>query len=123
MFDHNICVLFDGLMFQHTIGIPRGTYCAPLLDDLFLHVCEAHFLQLFLKSKDGKLAQTFNCSFRYIYDVLSLTNSRIGNLVYLIYQNELEVKDTTDTQRYSSYFNLHLEIDNGGRLKSKLRQT
>ena len=55
MFDHNICVLFDGLMFQHTIGIPRGTYCAPLLADLFLHVCEAHFIQVFLKSKDGIL--------------------------------------------------------------------
>ena len=53
-------------------------------------------------------------------DVLSLTNSRAGNLVYLIYQNELEVKDTIDTRRYSSYFNLHLEIDNGGRVKSKL---
>ena len=28
--------------------------------------------------------------------------------------NELEVKDTTDTQKSASYLDLHLEIDNGG---------
>jgi hypothetical protein len=27
--------------------------------------------------------------------------------------NELEVKDTTDTQKSASYLGLHLEIDNG----------
>jgi hypothetical protein len=33
-----------------------------------------------------------------------------------------EVKDTTDTdtEKSASYLNLHLEIDNGGRLKTKL---
>ena len=34
--------------------------------------------------------------------------------------NELEIKDTTDTQKSASYLDLHLEIDNGGRLKTKL---
>jgi hypothetical protein len=37
--------------------------------------------------------------------------------LYLIYLNN---KDTTDTQKYVSYFNLQLEIDNWGRLKTKL---
>jgi hypothetical protein len=32
-------------------------------------------------------------------------------------QNELEVKDTTHNQISASYLDLHLEIDNGGRLK------
>jgi len=36
---------------------------------------------------------------------------------HLIYQNELEAKDTTDTQKYVSYLVLHFEIDNGARLK------
>jgi len=35
-------------------------------------------------------------------------------------QNELEVKDTTDTQKSVSYLEFHIEIDNGGRLKTKL---
>ena len=33
------------------------------------------------------------------------------------YPNELKIKDTTDTQKFPSYPDLHLEIDNGGRLK------
>jgi hypothetical protein len=34
-------------------------------------------------------------------------------------QNELEVKDTTDTQKYTSCFNFHIEIDKGGILKTR----
>jgi len=33
----NIFRLFDGRVFQQTIDIPKGTNCAPLLTDWFLH--------------------------------------------------------------------------------------
>jgi hypothetical protein len=56
--------------------------------------------------------------FRYIDDVLSLNNSRFGNYLHIIYPNELEVKDTTDTQSSASYLDRHLEIDNRIRLKT-----
>jgi hypothetical protein len=69
------------------------------------------FLQWFLKNKDRKLAHSFNSSFRYIDDVLSLNNSPFGNYLHHIYPNELEVKDTTVTQKSASYLDLHLEID------------
>jgi hypothetical protein len=29
--------MFDGRVFQQTVGIPMGTNCVPLLTDLFLH--------------------------------------------------------------------------------------
>ena len=32
----NIFVMFDGCVFQQTIGIHMGTHCHPLLADLFL---------------------------------------------------------------------------------------
>jgi hypothetical protein len=38
----------------------------------------------------------------------------------MIYPNELEVKDTTNTQESAFYLDLHLEINNGGILKTKL---
>ncbi len=56
----NIFVMFGGLVFQQTIGIPMGTNSAPLLTDLFLHAYEADVLQKLFKNKDRKLAQTFN---------------------------------------------------------------
>ena len=95
-----------------------GTNCAPLPADLFLHAHEADFLHGILKNKDKKLAKTFNSIFRYIDDVLSLNNSRIGDYLQRIYSNQLEVQDTTDAQRYASYLDLHLEIDNENSTKN-----
>jgi hypothetical protein len=46
-----------------------------------------------------KLARSFNFMFRYIDDVLSLNNSRFCDFVDRIYPIELEIKDTTDTDR------------------------
>ena len=97
-----------------------GTKCDPLLADLFLYYNEADFIQELLRKKDKKLAISSNFAFRYIDDVLSLNNSKFGDYVESIYQIELDIKDTTDTVKSVSYLDLHLEIDNEGRLKTKL---
>ena len=97
IFMDNIFVMFDGCVFQQTVGIPMGTNCAPLLADLFLYSYEADFIQGFLKKTEKKLVRSFNFTFRYIDDVLSLNNSRIGDFVDRLYPIELEIKDTTDT--------------------------
>jgi hypothetical protein len=116
----NIFVIFDRLVFQQTVGIPMGTNCAPLLADLFLYSYEVNFIQGLLKKKEKKLPRSFNFTFRYIYDVLSLNNSRFGDFVDRIYPIELEIKDTTYTNRSASYLDLHLKIDSEGRLRTKL---
>jgi hypothetical protein len=51
--------------------------------------------------------------------VLSLNNSRFGDFVDRIYPIEVEIKDTTDTDRSASYLDLHLDIDSEGRLRTK----
>ena len=58
-------------------------------------------------NKDRKLDHIFNSSFRYIDDVLSLNNSRFGDYLHRIHPNELEVKDTTDTQKAASYLHIY----------------
>ena len=93
------------------VGIPIGTNCAPLLADLFLYSYETDFIQGLLKKNEKKLARSFNFTFCYIDDVLSLNNSRFGDFVNRIYPIELEIKDTTDTDKSASYPDLHLEID------------
>jgi hypothetical protein len=117
----NIFVMFGGRVFRtDTVGIPMSTNCAPLLADLFLYSYEAYFIQGLLKKNEKRLARSFNLTFRYIDDVLSLNNSRFGDFVDRIYSIELEIKDTTDTDRSASYLDLHLEIDSKGRLRTKL---
>jgi hypothetical protein len=53
--------------------------------------------------------------FGYKDDVLSL-----NDFVDSIYPIESEINYTTDTDRSTSYLDLHLEIDNEGRLRMKL---
>ena len=75
-------------------------YSSPIL---FLYSYEADFIQGLVKKKEKKLAQSFNYSFRYLDDVLSLNNGRFIDHVHFIYPYELEIKDTTDTKKSASY--------------------
>ena len=111
----NIFDMFGGLVFQQTVGIPMGTNYAPLLTYLFLYSYEAYFIQGLVKKNEKKLARSFNFTF-YIDDVLSLNNTRFSDFI----DHEIEIKDTTDTDRYVSYIDLHLEIDSEGWLRAKL---
>jgi hypothetical protein len=70
----------------------------------------ADFIEGLLKKNEKKLARSFNSTFRYIDDVLSLNNTRFGDFADRMYPTELEIKDTTDTDRSASYLDLHLEI-------------
>ena len=103
-------VLVGGCIFQQTFGIPMGTNCAPLLANLFLYSYEADFIYGLLKKNEKKLARSFNLTFCYTDDVLSLNNSRFGDFVDRIYPLELEIKDTTNTDRTTSCLDIHLEI-------------
>jgi hypothetical protein len=115
-----IFVICGGRAFQQTVGIPLGTKCAPLLPDLFPYSYAADFIKGILKKNEKKLSQSFNFTFRYIDDVLSINNSRLSHFVDRIYPIELEIKDSTDTDRSASYIDLCLEIDKEGRLRTKL---
>jgi hypothetical protein len=85
----NIFVMFGGRVFQQTGGIPMGANCVLLLTDTFLYSYEADFIQGLLKKNGKKLARSFNFTFHYMDDVLSLNNSRFGDFVDRIYPIEL----------------------------------
>jgi hypothetical protein len=70
----NIFVMIGGF-WQQTVGIPMGTNCAPFLVDLFLYSYQTDFIKVLVKKK---LTRSFNFTFRYIDDVLSLSNAKFG---------------------------------------------
>ena len=80
-----IFVIFGGRVFQHTVGISMGTNCARFLASVFLYLYEADSIQGLPKKDEKELARSFNFTFRYIDDVLSLNNSRFGDFVDRIY--------------------------------------
>jgi hypothetical protein len=77
-------------------------------------------LQGFSRKNEKQLSQSFNFTFHYTEDVLSLNNSKVVDFVDYIYPTELEIKDTTGTARSASYLDLHLEIDSESRLRTNV---
>ena len=119
-FIDNIFVMFGGCTFQQIVRISMGTNCVPLLAGLLLYSYEADLTQGLLNKNEKKPARSFNFTFRYIDDLLSLNNSRFVDFVDRTYPIALEIKDNTDTDMSASYLDLHLEIDSEGRLRTKL---
>jgi hypothetical protein len=64
------------------------------------------------KTKRGYPDPLISRSAIYVHSLIY--NSRFGDFVDRIYPIELEIKDTTDTDRSASYLDLLLEIDSEG---------
>ena len=88
---------------------------------LILHSCQIAFkLKIVVSRKTKKACWSFNFIVRYIDDVLLLNNSKLGNYLVLICHIKFEIKVTTVTAKSASYLDLHLDMDNEGRLRTKL---
>ena len=74
-----IFVMFGGRVCQQRVGIPTGTNRAPLFADMFLYSYVQDFIPGLLEKNNKKLAQFFNVKSRYMYDVLSLNSSKLGD--------------------------------------------
>jgi hypothetical protein len=88
-----------------------GTNCVPLLAD-YSYI---HMSQTLSRNCYGILKKSFNHTFRYIDDVLSINNHNFHNYVHLIYPDELEMKNITESDK-SSYLDILFNIDSNGRL-------
>jgi hypothetical protein len=73
-----------------------GTNCAPVLTDLFLYSYESEFLQKLVKDKKIHQARAFNFTYRYIDDVLSISNSTF------VYENASLIIFSADTEYIST---------------------
>jgi hypothetical protein len=63
---------------------------------------EADFILGLLKKNEKKLARSFNFTFRYIDDVVSLNNSMLGDFVVPIYNQKLEHIDDISFREMST---------------------
>ena len=80
----NIFVRCGGRVFQQTFGIQMGTNCASVLADIFLYSYGTHFIADTIQKKEHRLGRSFNLSFRYMDDVLSLNNHCFAGLIHRI---------------------------------------
>ena len=99
----NIFVVFAGKVFQQIIGIPMSTNCAPVLAEIFPYSYEAEFIQFLFSIGRKLLVSQFNFTYRYIDDVLSITNPDLENYLGQMYPPELKIKDSTESSTSASY--------------------
>jgi hypothetical protein len=117
-----IYTVFGDRVFQQYVSIPMGTNCAPLLADLFLYSYEAEFVKKLLQDQKQKqkIAMFFKYTYRYIDDIQSINNHSFHNYVHLIYPNELEIKNTRESDISASCLDILLNIDSSGRVTTTL---
>ena len=66
-----------------------GTYCAPLVADLFLFCYERYFMMSLSDDQQTDVMDSFNTTSRYLDDSLSINNVYFDNMVSQIYRSEL----------------------------------
>ena len=102
----NIFIRFDSKLYRQIVGIPKGTYCVPLVADLFLFCYESDFM---LSLPDNN--QSFNSTSRFLDDLLKTYNLYFEQMVDQIYPAELQLNEANsfDTGTLYTYM-LHLCI-------------
>ena len=69
---------WGGGCFKQIVGIPMGTNCAPLLDDIFLYSYEAEFILPVFSTGRKQLVSRFDFRYKHIDAVLSINNPEVG---------------------------------------------
>ena len=64
----NILIRFGSKLYRQIVGIPMGTYCAPLVADLFLFCYERDFMLSLSDNNQADIIEAFNSTSRYLDD-------------------------------------------------------
>ena len=65
-----IFIRFGSKLYGQIVGIPMGTYCAPLVADLFLLCYERDFMLSLSDNYQTDIIETFNSTSRYLDDLI-----------------------------------------------------
>ena len=63
-----------------------GTYCVPLVADLFLFCYERDFMKSLSRENQADIIEASNSTFRYLDDLLNIDNISFEHMVDRIYQ-------------------------------------
>ena len=109
----NIFIRFDSKLYRQIVGIPMGTYCAPLVADLFLFCYERDFMLSLSDNNHTDIIEAFNSTSRYLDDLLNIDNPYFEQMVDQIYPTELQLNKANSSGTEAPFLNLNLSITNG----------
>ena len=90
-----------------------GTYCAPLVADLFLFCYERDFMLSLSDNNHTDIIEAFNSTSRYLDDLLNIDNPYFEQMVDQIYPTELQLNKANSSGTEAPFLNLNLSITNG----------
>ena len=99
-------------LYRQVVGIPMGTYCAPLVADLFLFCYERDFMMSLSGDKQADIIDAFNTTSRHLDYILNIDNVYFDNMVSQIYPSELQLNKANTSDTEAAFLDLHLSISN-----------
>ena len=70
----NIYIRFGTKLYRQIVGFLMGTYCYPLVADLFLFCYERDFMMSLSDVKQAEIIEAFKSTSRYLDDLLNIDN-------------------------------------------------
>ena len=96
---------------RQIVGIPMGTYCAPLVAVLFLFCYE--IMKNLSSDNQADVIKAFSLMSRYLDDLLNIDNPYFEEMVNQIYPPELQLNKANTSDTEAPFLDLHLSISNG----------
>ena len=90
-----------------------GTYCAPLVADLFLFCYERDFMLSLSDNNQTDIIEAFNSTSRYLDDLLNIDNPYLEQMVGQINPTELQLNKANSSDTEAPFLVLNLSITNG----------
>ena len=109
----NIFIRLGSKLYRQIVGIPMGTYCAPLVADLFLFCYERDFMLSLSDKNQTDIIEAFNSTSRYLDDLLNINNPYFEQMVGQIYPTDLQLNKANSSDTEAPFLDLNLSITNG----------
>ena len=84
----NSFIRFSTKLCRQVVGMPMGTYCAPLVAVLFLFCYERDFMMSLSDDKQADVIDAFNTTSRYSDDIFNINNANFDNMVSQLFPLE-----------------------------------
>ena len=104
---------FGSKLYGKIVGIPMGTYCAPLVVNLVLFSYERDLMLSLSDDNQFDVIEAFNSTSRYLDGLLNIDNNFFDSTVNRIDPSELQLNKTNVSDTETSSLYLHLSISDG----------
>ena len=111
---YNTYVVFGGIVFIQTKGIPMGGNSSSPIADLTVGKKEFNYMKRLLQEKKLGLAKLLSNNKRYVDDLAIINYLYFHNIIKDIYPQSLEMERAGNNNKHINYLDLNIDISDEG---------